>query len=112
MKFLNQIVFIPRFLIMKETFKSLAAALAIFTEELDLSSDQTLDILDSDIKQGYINEDKLKEELNLALNDPNFKWLDFAIETKLLVYDLEKYTDDKVKDYCKSFLWSYLNPEL
>ncbi|MEO2051684.1 MAG: hypothetical protein ABGX00_07940 [Allomuricauda sp.] len=96
---------------MNERFKNLAAALAIFTEELDLSSDQTIGILNSDIEQGYIDKSKLNEELKLALNDPNFMWLDFAIETKLLVYDLEKYTNDKVKEYCKSLLRDYLYSE-
>ena len=96
---------------MKKTFENLAATLSIFTEELDLSLDQNISSLDMSIQQGYIDKDKLKEEFYLALDDPNFKWLDFAIETKLLVYDLENYTDDKVKDYCKSFLWNYLYSE-
>lgn len=92
-------------------FKNLAAALAIFTEEYDLSIDQNIASLDSSIEQGYIDKDKLKEELNLALNDSNFNWLDFAVETRLLVYDLENYTSDKVKEYCKRLIWDYLYSE-
>ncbi len=93
---------------MKNTFKNLAATFAIFTEEYDLSLDQNIASLDLSIEQGYIDKSKLKEELSEALNDPNFKWLEFAIETKLLVYDLEKYTNDKIKEYCKLLIWDYL----
>lgn len=93
------------------SFKNLAAAFNIFTEEYDLSLDQNIDSLDSSIKQGYIDGTELKNELNIALNDPNFKWFDFAVENRLIVYDLENYTDNKIKEYFKSLVWSYLYPE-
>ena len=96
---------------MEESFENLAAAFNIFTEEYDLSIDQNIASLDLSIQQGYIDALKLKKELNRALNDPDFKWLDFAIENKLIIYNLESYTDNKVKEYFKSLVWDYLYPE-
>lgn len=95
---------------MEGKFKNLAAAFNIFTEEYDLSIDQNVASLDLSIQQGYIDASKLRDELNAALNDPVFKWLDFAIENRLIIYDLENYTDEKVKDYFKSLVWDYLYP--
>ena|SRR6185312_1427008 len=96
---------------MEERFKNLAAAFNIFTEEYDLSIDQNLGSLDLSIKQGYIDKPKLKEELNLALSDPSFDWVHFAVENRLIVRDIEKYTNDKVKSYFKSLVWDYLYPD-
>jgi hypothetical protein len=96
---------------MKEEFKNLAAAFNIFTEEYDLCLDQNIASLDLSIKQGYIDEAKLKEELNVALDDPSFEWVNFATTNRLIVYDIEKYTNEKVKEYFKSLVWGYLYPK-
>jgi hypothetical protein len=94
---------------MEEKLKNLAAAINIFSEEYDLSLDQTLGILDSDIKQGYIDKYLLKEELETALLNPDFDWLDFAIKNRLIVYDLEKYNNATVKEYIKSLIEKYFS---
>jgi hypothetical protein len=91
-----------------EKYKNLLSAISIFTEEQDLSKEQTIGILDSDIKQGYINYLGLKEELEMALLDSNFNWVDFAINSKLIVYDIEKYNNDNIKSYVKSLIGNYL----
>jgi hypothetical protein len=66
---------------MEERFKNMAATFRLFSEEFDLSHDQNLGSLDLSIKQGLIDKHKLKEELNYALTDPNFHWINFAIRT-------------------------------
>lgn len=96
---------------MEEKYKNLAAACTIFTEKLDLSIDQNLACLDSSIEQGYIDRNALKDELKLAFNDQDFKWLAFALEQKLIVYNIESYTNEEVREYVKSLIWDYLYPD-
>ena len=93
---------------MQEYYKNLETACNIFTEEYDLSLDQNIASLDLSIKQGYINYLGLKEELKMALLDSNFNWVDFAINSRLIVYDIEKYNNDNIKSYVKSLIGNYL----
>jgi hypothetical protein len=94
---------------MEDKLKNLAAAISIFSEEYDLSLNQTLGILDSDIKQGYINKDLLIKELEMALLDSNFDWFEFAVKNRLIVYDLETYNNTSIKEYIKSLIEKYFN---
>ena len=95
---------------MHEKFDNLAAAINIFSEEYDLSLDQNLRSLDLSVQQGYIDKALLKEELDNALSDPDFDWVGFAFENRLIVRDKWKYTNDGMKDYVKSLIWDYLYP--
>ncbi|MEQ9425854.1 MAG: hypothetical protein RJQ09_15625 [Cyclobacteriaceae bacterium] len=93
---------------MKDRFKNLAATFSIFTDEFDLSLDQNLGSLDLSIQQGHINKQGLKEELDLALSDPKFEWLEFAKENRLIVIEIDNHTDESIKKYFKSLVWDYL----
>ncbi|NVK83698.1 MAG: hypothetical protein HWE21_05220 [Cytophagia bacterium] len=93
---------------MSNTFKNLKSTLNLFSEEYDLTLDQNLGSLELSIKEGYIDGTQLKKEIQEAINDPNFQWLDFAIENRFVVHNQAKYDNESVKRYFLSLVGEYL----
>jgi len=93
---------------MEEKYRNLAAACNIFTEEYDLSVDQNISSLDLSIKQGYIDYQKLNNEFCEAISDPDFEWLDFAIKSKMIIYNIDQYDNEKVKNIVLNVIGGYL----
>lgn len=94
---------------MEGKYKNLAATCKIFTEEYDLSIEQNIASLDLSIKQGYIDYYRLKEELKMAVEDSDFEWLNFAIQNKLIMYDIGRYDDSYAKNLVLNIISGYVN---
>lgn len=93
---------------MNDKFENLKAALSLFSEEYDLTLDQNLGSLELSIKEGYIDGTQLKKEIQEAINNPNFQWLDFAIENRFVVHNQAKYDNESVKRYFLSLVAEFL----
>jgi hypothetical protein len=85
-------------------------AVSFFSENIDLDDNQRYDLLESNIQNGYVNEDVLKKEMLEAISNPSFDWRDFANKTNLL-YGGEHYTTTEITEYVKFWLFERLFPE-
>ncbi len=94
---------------MKKNFGNLSAALSIFTDQYDLSLDQNLASLDRSIIQGLIDAEKLEEELSLALENLHFDWVNIARETDLITYNLEDWSNSRIREHVKGLLWKFFS---
>lgn len=93
---------------MNNSFDNLRVVFNIFSEEYDLTLDQNLGSLELSIKEGYIDELQLKKEIKQALEDPEFQWLDFAIENRLIVHNKANYNNESIKQYFLSLICEFL----
>jgi len=79
--------------------------------ELELAKEESLRIINSSFEGGGLNKEKVKEEFNLALNDSNINWVEFAFENKF-IWEKDTYLDNDVVYELNYILWDFLNPEL
>lgn len=81
-----------------------------FSQELELSREESLELFRESLADGVYNLEKLKIEIIQALNDPAFEWVNFAISNRL-VWDKDSINEDDVINYIKFYLWDFLFPE-
>lgn len=94
---------------MKE-YKNLARAVALFSEELDLDTQQNISSLKLAINSGHIDGSRLKDEFMDALTTEGFDWTAFSKENRLFL-NPSIYNDKDVEDYVKLLLWECLFPK-
>ena len=90
-------------------YKGLRKALALFSEEFWLPTEDSLGLLEDKLTNGTLNEDQLKIEYMDAMSQKNMDWIEIAKKTALVIVP-EKYTNTELKDYVKLLLQDFLFP--
>lgn len=92
--------------------KYLKMALTNFSEALMCPLDESWDATYRHIDNGSLDLSKLKEEIDSALDDDQFNWLQIAKDAELLEgKSIDNYTNTEIKYHVLDLLYDELFPE-
>ena len=66
--------------------------------------------IDVEIGGGMIDLEELKQELQTAIDDPNFDWKELAKESQLFM-SLEDYKTEELREHVQNLLVPFIQPE-
>ena len=96
---------------MTEERENLLRVLSAFMEDLWLPYEDSLGSISVEIKGGMIDKEVLKQELQTAIDDPDFDWKGLARESQLFM-SLEEYKNEEVREHVQNLLTLFIYPEL
>lgn len=89
---------------------NLIEALTIFTYKYDLDINQNLSSLRLSVENGYLDFDKIKEELFESITSESTDWQEIALMSRLIP-DVSLYSNEEIKDYVKYLIYDYFFAE-